>query len=110
MAVAEREEVDLLRPSRRVRSAGERLPAGQRVYQRRLADVRAAREADLDPVRRRKTLERDDTLQELRPAGEELSARLPRGVVRLGEGEGQAHGCTSTVSPGRTSPASSTTP
>ena len=47
------EEVQLLRPARRVRGAGERLLPDERVDQRRLADIGAAGERDLDTGGRR---------------------------------------------------------
>jgi hypothetical protein len=44
---AEVEEVELARPARRTRDFGERLAAGQRIDQARLADIRPAGERDL---------------------------------------------------------------
>ena len=69
MALAEGEEVDLLRAARRVGGAGQRLAAGERVDQCRLADIGAPGEADLGAVGGRAC----------RPSPRRLSGSQPRG-------------------------------
>ena len=68
------------------------LAPGQRVDQRGFADVRAAGEADLEPVGRRQAVHRDDALEKLGLPGEQHAARL-RAVSASGasaSGKGQA--------------------
>jgi hypothetical protein len=103
---AEVEEVDLLRTAGRVRGPRQRLATGKRVDQGRLADVRAAGEADLQPVGRRQPVHRDDALDELDRPGKELApGLLGCRVGRLGQREGQGgHASTRTASPRAISP------
>ena len=73
---AQVEQVDLLGPARRVGGARQAGPAGQRVDQARLADVRSARERDLRQPRRRQLVELDHPAQEGRLLREQLAADL----------------------------------
>ncbi len=88
---AQGEVVDFLRAARRVGGAGEGLAARQRVDQAGFADVGAASEADLEPIRRGQAGHGDHAFDEGDGAGEQEAAffaRLIRGVG--GEGELQA--------------------
>src|SRR5690606_12967681 len=90
--LADLEEIQLLRAPRCDRSAGDRLAAGDRVDQRTLAHVRAAREGDLGKVRLGQEVQRRRREQELDAPGEQ-PARLfdevgiVRGHYRMTKGE-----------------------
>ena len=83
------EEVEFLRPPRRVRRAGERIATGQRVEQRGLAHIGPPRERDFGHAGIGNELERRRGFQEGDRAGEDL----PRGLDRFG-GEGIRHAPT----------------
>ena len=68
---ADVEEVQFLRAARRDRSARDRLAAGQRVEQRRFADVGAAGEGHFGKVGIGQEFQRGGGFQELDPAGEQ---------------------------------------
>src|SRR3546814_4347252 len=69
------EEVQFLRAPRRHRGARERLAPGERVQERRLADVRAARERDLGNGSVGQKLQRRRGFEESDRAGEGLADR-----------------------------------
>ena len=75
-AVAAGEEDQLLRAARRVRGARQRLAAGERVDQARLADIGAAGEGDLDAAHRRQRRRRAGGGNEVPLAGEQPPAGL----------------------------------
>ncbi len=81
---AEIEEIDLLRPARRVGDARQMLPAGERVQEARLADIGAAGERHLRQSGRRQAIQRFS-------AGDEPAflREQPGPVARLGGGFGQ---------------------
>ncbi len=79
--LADVEIVELLRPSRRHRSARKAVAVRQRVEQRRLADVRAPRERDFGHARRGQMLERGRRFQERDGSRKQLARALrPFGV------------------------------
>ena len=87
-APAEIEEVEFLGAAGRVRGAGERLAPGERVDEARLADVRAAREGDLDALHGRQVIDAVRRPDEAGLAREQLAAGLQ---VRL-QGRGKRDG------------------
>ena len=76
--VAEREEDQLLGSPGRVRRARQRRAAGQRVDQRRLADVGAAGEGDLRRADRRQAVGLGGGEEEIAGPGEQLAPGLDR--------------------------------
>ena len=92
------EEVQLLGAAGRVRSARQGVAAGQRVEQRRLAHVRAARERDLGHFLAGQELQRRRGLQERDRAGEGLSRGLDHIFVEPAHFAGASFfaGCFST--------------
>ena len=89
-AAAAGEEDQLLGAARRVRGARQRLAAGQRVDQARLADIGAAGKGDLDAAHRRQRVDRaggrrrncQSPANSLRPAS--ISARVKSAVMSPG--------------------------
>ena len=80
------EEDQLLGAARRVRGAGQRVAAGERVDQARLADIGAADERDLDAAHLRQRRDRACRRQELPVGGEQPPAAfdLAAGEERRG--------------------------
>ena len=76
----------LLRPSRRVRGAGEAVAAGERVDEARLADIGAAGEGDLDGAHGRQCRPRSRRRHELPVGGEQF----PPGLDLVGAEVGHA--------------------
>ncbi len=90
------EEVELLGAPGRGRDPRQRPPSGERIEQRRLADIRAAGERHLGPARRRQLIHRLRRVEEAALAGEQhapgLDQRCPgRLVRRLGEAARSRH-------------------
>ena len=81
--LADVEEVELLRPPRRVRRARQAVAVGQRVEQRRLADVRPARERHFGHVGVGQMLELRRGFEERDRPGEGLARGLDRVLVEL---------------------------
>ncbi len=93
------EDVELLRPPRRVGGAGKAGRAGQRVDEARFADIRAAGEGDFHPVGVRQVAEAHRSLDESERPREQQASRFDLGFVELGRvghlavlGEGAAKG------------------
>ena len=79
------EEDQLLGPARRVRGARQRVAAGERVDEARLADIGAARERDLDALHARQAVERSGGGREVPRHCEQAAAGSD-----FGGGEGHA--------------------
>ena len=73
---AEIEEINLLGPARRMAGAGQRLAAGQRIDEARLADIRAAGEGDFGQIVRRQAINLDRAQYEPALLREEAPARF----------------------------------
>ena len=76
--LADVEEIELLRPARRVRRARQTLAVGERIEQRALADVRAPGEGDFRHVGVGQKLQLGRRLQELDRPGEQLARAFGR--------------------------------
>jgi hypothetical protein len=93
------EEVELLRAAGRVRGACEAVAVGERVEQRRFADIGATRERNLRHVGRRQIFEAGRGLEERDRAGEQFARGLDQ-VFLPGRGFGIGHDLGSGFMPG----------